>query len=176
VAEANERGGSDNPSVMGRHMLTAEQHLDNLVRHIELVRDACLLLGKRLIARDRQELGRILIAHGFTHDTSKFQGIEWEYLHAGRDVPQDCLELAMKHHTRTNPHHPEYWGGFEKMPEVYIAEMVCDWYARAMEFGNGLRDWIANTAIERFQIDTKGERYQWLTGFVDVLLEDQFAR
>ena len=78
MAEANGRGGPDNPGVTGRQMLTAEQHLDNLVRHIELVRDACLLLGKRLIARDRQELGRILIAHGFTHDTSKFQGIEWE--------------------------------------------------------------------------------------------------
>jgi hypothetical protein len=38
------------------------------------------------------------------------------------------------------------------------------------------RDWIASTAIERFQIDTEGERYQWLTGFVDLLLEDQFVR
>jgi hypothetical protein len=78
------------PKAMGRHMLTAEQHLDNLVRHIELVREACLLLGKRLIARDRQEFGRILIAHGFAHDASKFQGVEWEYLHAGRDVPKAC--------------------------------------------------------------------------------------
>ena len=39
-----------------------------------------------------------------------------------------------------------------------MAEMACDWYARAMEFGTGLRDWIASTAIQRFQIDTKGER------------------
>ena len=135
-----------------------------------------LAAGQAADRRDRQELGRILIAHGFTHDASKFQGIEWEYLHAGRDVPKDCLELAMKHHTRTNPHHPEYWGGFEQMPEVYVAEMACDWYARAMEFGTGLRDWIASTAVGRFGIDTNGERYRWLTGFVDMLLEDQFAR
>ena len=59
---------------MGRHMLTAEQHLDNLVRHIELVREACLLLGKRLIARDRQELGRILIAHGWNDLSCPFMG------------------------------------------------------------------------------------------------------
>ena len=52
-------------------MLTAEQHLDNLLRHKELVLDACVLLGKRLIAQDRQELGRTLIANGFTHDASK---------------------------------------------------------------------------------------------------------
>ena len=30
-------------------MLTPEQHIDNLVRHIEMVRSACLLLGKRLM-------------------------------------------------------------------------------------------------------------------------------
>src|SRR5947209_10370195 len=121
-------------------MLTPEQHVDNLVRHIEMVRAACLLLGKRLMAQGRHDLGRILIARGFVHDASKFFGIEWDYLHAGRDVPPAELELAIRQHTRTNQHHPEYWGGFESMPEVSVAEMVCDWFARGAEFGTGLRD------------------------------------
>src|SRR5262245_7755713 len=96
-------------------MLTPEEHLDNLVRHIDLVRGACLLLGKRLMAQGRQEFGRLLIARGFEHDVSKFYGIEWDYLHIGKDVPSEQLDLAVKQHTRTNSHHPEYWGGFEKM-------------------------------------------------------------
>src|SRR6185369_7717232 len=101
-------------------MLTVEDHLNNLVRHIELVREACLLLGKRLISEEgRKEFGRILIGNGFVHDASKFAGIEWEYLHAGKDVPKEKLELAIRQHTLTNPHHPEYWGGFENMPEIY---------------------------------------------------------
>jgi len=157
-------------------MLSTEEHLDNLVRHIELVREACILLGKRLMAEGRKEFGRILISKGFVHDASKFSGIEWEYLHAGRDVPKEKLELAVQQHVRTNPHHPEYWGGFENMPEIYIAEMVCDWYARAMEFGTGLREWIRTTAIERYQIDTDGDRYKWLIKFVDTLLLDHFVR
>ena len=157
-------------------MLTPEQHLDNLVRHIELVRNACLLLGRRLMAQGRKEFGRILIARGFVHDASKFFGIEWEYLHAGRDVPKEQLELAIKQHTRTNPHHPEYWGGFENMPEITVAEMVCDWYARSQEFGTGLREWITNVAIERYRINRETESFRQVEKFLDLLLEDHFAR
>lgn len=157
-------------------MLTPEEHLDNLVRHIELVREACLLLGKRLMARGRKEFGRILISKGFVHDASKFHGIEWEYLHAGNDIPKDKLELAVKQHVMTNPHHPEYWGGIENMPEVYVAEMVADWYARSQEFGTGLRPWIKDVAMDRFKIDVESEQYKWLTCFVDMLLENHFVK
>ncbi len=157
-------------------MLNAQEHLENLVRHIELVRGACLLLGKRLMAQGRQEFGRILIARGFEHDVSKFSGIEWDYLHAGKDIPKEQLDLAIKQHVRTNSHHPEYWGGFENMPELAVAEMVCDWYARSQEFGTGLRDWIKTKAVEKFHIDTNGEQYGWVLKFVDLLLQDHFVR
>lgn len=156
--------------------LSPQEHLDNLVRHIELVREACLLLGKRLMAQGRLEFGRILIARGFEHDVSKFSGIEWDYLHAGPDVPKEQLELAVRQHVRTNSHHPEYWGGFDNMPEIAIAEMVCDWYARSQEFGTGLREWITTQAIERFQIDLESEQYGWVKKFVAILLEDPFVR
>lgn len=156
--------------------LSPQEHLDNLVRHIDLVRGACLLLGKRVMAQGRQEFGRILISRGFEHDVSKFSGIEWDYLHAGRDVPKEQLELAVRQHVRTNSHHPEYWGGVANMPEIAVAEMVCDWYARSQEFGTGLREWITTQAIERFQIDLESEQYGWIKKFVASLLEDHFVR
>jgi hypothetical protein len=157
-------------------MLTVEEHLDNLVRHIGLVREAGLMLGKRLIRQGEEEFGRLLIARVFVHDASKFYGAEWKYLHAGKDVPPDKLELAIVQHRETNQHHPEYWGGVEHMPEIAVAEMVCDWYARAQEFGTGLRDWIANHATERFRIDPASPQHRWITRFVDLLLEDPFRR
>lgn len=157
-------------------MLNISDHLDNLIRHIELVRGATTLLGKRLIAKGRIEFGRLLIAKGFEHDITKFYGIEWEYLHAGNDIPREQLALAVKQHVSVNSHHPEYWGGFENMPELAIAELVCDWYARSQEFGTCLRDWIIQTAIERFKIDAESEQYVWLTKFLDLLLEDSFVR
>ena len=61
------------------------------------------------------------------------------------------------------------------MPEIAVAEMVCDWYARSQEFGTGLRDWIKNRAVEKFQIDTAGEQYAWVQKFVDLLLQDHFV-
>jgi hypothetical protein len=157
-------------------MMTVEEHLDNLVRHIELVRDAGLLLGKRLMRQGEEEFGRLLIARVFVHDATKFYGVEWKYLHVGKDVPQDKLELAITQHRETNDHHPEYWGGVHRMPDIAVAEMVCDWYARAQEFGTGLRDWIGGQAMDRFQLDKASRQYQWITKFVDLLLEDSFGR
>jgi hypothetical protein len=157
-------------------MLTLDQHLDNLTRHIGFVRDACLFLGKKLIAQGRHEFGRKVIARGFTHDISKFQGIEWEYLHAGKDVPTPELGLAIKHHILTNDHHPESWGGFSEMPEICIAEMSCDCYARGQEFGTNFREWIEKDAVKKYRIDTNSTQYKWLMGFVDLLVEDHFKR
>jgi len=73
-------------------MYTFEEHLDNLIRHIELVREACILMGKRLIAQGRKDHGRLLIMRGHMHDVSKFTGIEFDYLHVGPDVNQVELE------------------------------------------------------------------------------------
>jgi hypothetical protein len=157
-------------------MYTAEEHLDNLVRHIDMVRSAGLLLGKRLMCQGRKEFGRILIGNVYVHDASKFSGIEWDYLHAGPDSPKEKLDLAVKQHTHTNSHHPEFWGGVDNMPEICIAEMVCDWYARGMEFGTGLRDWINDVAIERYNINTESYKYKQLVGFVNLLLQDSFVR
>jgi hypothetical protein len=117
-----------------------------------------------------------LIAAGHQHDVSKFFGIEWNYLHAGRDIPFEQLSLAIRQHTETNSHHPEYWGGVDNMPEIAIAEMVCDWYARSQEFGTGLRDWIKQNAIQKFKIDLESDQMNWINKFVNILLEDHFVR
>lgn len=155
-------------------MLTVEEHIDNLVRHIELVREASILLGKRLIAKGQTDFGRILIANGFMHDVSKFSGIEWDYLHAGKDVPKEKLEMAIENHVQTNSHHPEFWGGFEQMPAIAIAEMVCDIYARSQEFGTGLREWIKEKFVEKNNVNVRGKKYKQMMDFVNLLLEDSF--
>ncbi len=155
-------------------MLTPVEHLDNLVRHIELVRENGLLLGKKLIAKGQPEFGRILIANCFVHDASKFYGIEWEYLHAGKDVPEDKLKLAICQHVSTNSHHPEFYGGFEFMPAISIAEMVCDITARAQEFGTGLKDWIDDVFIEKHKINKRDRKYKQMMEYVNLLTENSF--
>lgn len=155
---------------------TQEQHLDNLLRHIELVREAGILLGKRLMAQGRPDFGRLLIARVHEHDNSKFFGIEWEFLHRPKNaVGEDDLKRAIKQHQNTNRHHPEYHGGFDKMDEIDVAEFLCDVYARSTEFGTSVREWIETKAVARYEINTDGDRYRWLQAFMKLLLEDPFV-
>lgn len=75
----------------------------------------------------------------------------------------------------SNSHHPEFWGGFEHMPAIAIAEMTCDIFARSQEFGTGLRDWIKEKFVEKNNINTRGKKYKQMMDFVDILLEDSFV-
>lgn len=157
-------------------MYTIEEHLDNVIRHINLVREACTLLGQRLIQRGEVEFGRLLIAKGFEHDVSKFYGIEWDFLHTGPDTDKTKMELAVQQHVRTNQHHPEYWGGVDKMPPIALAELICDWYARSQEFGTSLRDWIVKTGVPKFNIDVDSDEYKLIQKYLNLLLQDSFVK
>ena len=156
-------------------MFDNKAHLKNLIRHIDLVRENCLLLGDRLIDTGRVDLGEGLIHRGYIHDASKFRGIEWSFLHRGPDTPQDKLDLAMREHWSKNDHHPEYWGGIEYMPEVAVAEMLCDWQARSTERGTAVRTWIKEIGVDKFKIDLKGKQWGWIEDSLNKLLEDTFV-
>ncbi len=155
--------------------LTPEKHLENLVRHCELVRDGCLRVGRKLMERGQVELGRALVSRGFLHDNSKFLGIEWDYLHGGHGVPKDALSLAVRHHVLSNDHHPEFWGGIEHMPGIAICEMVCDWGARAQEFGTGLRGWVEEQAAIRYNIDRNGPQWKIIQDTLGMLIDVPFV-
>lgn len=160
----------------------AQKLLDKIefvARHIRNVEDNTLLLGKKLIERGDFDLGHKLIANGTVHDASKFHGIEFEYLSLSN--PNDDnkalkLKLAIHHHNTTNPHHPEYWsGGIKDMPDVYVAEMVCDWKARSEEFGTSLRDWIDEQATKRFTFTKEDKVYKQIMEYVNLLCQTPFT-
>jgi hypothetical protein len=158
-------------------MLSDEEHLNNLIRHITLVRNACVLLGQRLMARGEKVFGRQLIARGHVHDQSKFFSTEWNWLHQGPDVPEDKLKEAVEQHVETNSHHPEFHpGGVSAMPELDVAEMVCDWYGRSQEFGTALRAWITDEALSRYGIAFDSPTHKSILRYVDLLLQDSFRR
>ena len=140
-------------------MKSVEQKIDDIIRHIDHVKDNCLLLGERLVNLGKKDMGRLLIANGFIHDNSKFYGVEWDYLN-DQTGSEELLQIAVSQHNRTNPHHPEYWGGIEAMPSLYVAETVCDWKARANEFGTSLQDWIEDGAAKKFEYHVDSEVYR----------------
>ena len=147
-----------------------------LLRHIRNVQDECELLAERLLEQGKQNLARALLANGMLHDNSKFRGVEWDYLSEDAKVKNpEQFKAAVQQHQLTNQHHPEYWGGINSMPSVYIAEMVCDWKTRSGEFGTDLRDWVKDKAVRRWNFTTQGRVYKEIKEYLDLLLDPRFT-
>jgi len=148
------------------------EKIERILTHIQNVQRNCYALGLKLIKLGRTSIGRQLIANGQIHDNSKFKGIEFADLFEGSPILNDVVS----HHQSVNPHHPEYWDDITDMPEVYIAEMVCDWASRSAEMGTGLRDFIKDTQAPRYKFqldDTVGKE---ITYFVNLLLVPTFKK
>ena len=147
-----------------------------IMAHIERVNNNCFKVGSTIIenAQSPEEIvfGRMLISNGQIHDNSKLNGIEWEHLFSGDPLLMDVV----KHHSSTNPHHPEYWGNIQNMPEVYIAEMVCDCTARSTEFGTDVRYWFANNATSKYGFSMSDEIGQKIDKYLNLLLEKPFTQ
>ena len=155
--------------------------VNKILSHIEGVRNNCEKLGKKLIDLGSVQLGLRLIANGLIHDNSKFSATEWDNLDHFTGVKEDGdrvkLDLAISQRNRTNPHHPECWpGGIVYMPDVYLAEMVCDWASRSAEFGTSLHDWIDGGAMERFGYKKNDKTYKKINYFVGLLLDKPFRQ
>lgn len=172
------------------------RYLGKLRRHIGNVQQSCYIIAEKLIERGDQlfsegdgknlwgdkldpvRFGVELIANSMIHDYSKFRGLEWKFLRPQEDEPdiasEDRMKAVIQHHL-TNPHHPEYWAGIDNMPDIHIAEMVCDWHARSIDFGSDLRQWIKDRAMERYGIKPKGKTWRKIKFFLDLLLDKPFS-
>lgn len=152
-----------------------KKHLSVVYRHINTVQQGCYKLAEGLIDEGRGNLARKLIANSLKHDSSKFHGIEWECLRTEvKESEPERFSMALKQHNNSNPHHPEYWDHINNMPKIYIAEMVCDWWARSTEFGSDLLEWIKESATKRYDFKLQGKTYKEIKYFVTLLLSDPF--
>ena len=150
-----------------------DNRLEKLLRHIENVRNNCEILGKKLIEQGKEQEGLTLIQHGLMHDSSKFGLFEFEHLTGECKDPQ-AFDLAIKHHHALNPHHSEHWGHISKMPDVYLAEFVCDVKARASEFGSSLLDWLEEEATKKYDFKKGDETWNRIMTFVDMVCDKPF--
>jgi len=152
--------------------------ITHLTRHISNVESNCLLLGTKLIENGDIDLGHKLIANGYAHDISKFNGIEFEFMTIGMPSKEESaklkLKMAIQHHQKTNSHHPEFWSNIKLMPKVYLCEFVCDIKARSEEFGTDLRQWIDENATKRYDFTKDDAVYKEIMEFVDILCPKPF--
>jgi hypothetical protein len=148
------------------------EKIEKVLSHIQNVQRNCYKLGMILIKLGQFHLGRNLIANGQIHDNSKFTGIEFEDLFGDSQI----LPAVVKHHNSTNKHHAEHWGSIQRMPEEFLAEMVCDCTARSAEFGTDIRQWFTIQATERYKFKMDDEVGQKIIYFLDLLLEKPFVK
>jgi hypothetical protein len=129
--------------------------------HIERVRRCLRILAAVVPQADE------LLQRAESHDESKFGDEEripyvWltEYHRCRRsgepfEYPRGMAErvkLAIRHHVKSNRHHPEFHADPKDMSEVDLIEMVCDWTAMAQEFdqdGGSARAWADKTTSSR---------------------------
>lgn len=148
--------------------------IEDVLSHVQNVQINCKIVAKKCIEDGELDFGRRLIANGQVHDNTKFKGIEWEYL--TDESPKTKRDLAVTNHNSQNLHHPEAWGNIHDMPRIYIAEMVCDWKARATEFGSSLREWVDQGAMTRYGYKKSDRVYKDITFFVNLLCDKPFEQ
>lgn len=103
------------------------------------------------ICNSKEEFLRNLIRH----DLSKFSANEaFGYALLNFKDPhlasKEGFERAWHHHKMNNPHHPEYWLNpnrsgileIQKMPAIYMLEMIADWIGAGKTYDSSLEKWV----------------------------------
>ena len=87
--------------------------------------------------------------HAFTHDLSKFTKEEFipyaKYFYKDKEKYENEFQIAWMHHYRNNFHHWQFWlnrdGEPTEMPLKYINQMIVDWEAMSLKFGDSAREY-----------------------------------
>lgn len=143
-----------------------DDHFWKIVRHIEYVQKNMVRMAEKVPIA----FGELLIKNSFVHDNSKFAGIERYYLN--EKTKQETLHLfqeALAHHHQHNPHHPEYWPSIHHMPNLYIAEMVCDCVARSQELCDSAETWFFTIMPKKYHFGQDDNIHKQLEYFFGLL-------
>ena len=130
------------------------------ITHKKIVLDAGFKIAEYFFENNQTELGIKILQRVAVHDNSKFSKKELENLseiyksdecfknakYTLSEKERNNIELHWKHNT----HHPEHFEDIEDMSKVDIVEMVCDWYARSVQYETDLLEFINTRQTTRF--------------------------
>ena len=152
---------------------------DYVVQHINTVLSVFVTLRQLFKDRIDKSLLDKLGVNVLNHDKSKgseeeFDGYrQYFYPEKGQEKDVDKFNFAWLHHIHNNPHHWEHWVLAEpagsvalEMPELYAFEMLLDWTAMSLKFGNVPSDYFSGHAGEMiFHSKTRSFIEYWLPHF-----------
>ena len=139
---------------------------DDTITHKKLVLDNCHIMAKYLFSKNKIELATQLLRRGCDHDNSKIEPEEFKRLSqilksrkCFTDAKESLSETernAIKYHWEHNRHHPEYFENpSEEMTELDIIEMVCDWFARSLQYDTEFIPFVIERQANRFRFSDK---------------------
>lgn len=141
---------------------------EDTVVHKKIVLDNCLLMAEYLMEKGKYELATQLLVRGSEHDNSKFDKDEFRKMsmilknESKRSFTNASTQLspeeekAIRYHWSHNRHHPEFFDNpSDEMTELDVLEMVCDWFARSIQFNTEFIPFIIERQENRFHFTDK---------------------
>lgn len=156
----------------------AEKYTEYILDHKANVRKAYDWLEAHGLIKDNILLSQVQV-NVINHDLSKYLPDEFdayaEYFYGNKTAKVEKeFDYAWLHHIHNNPHHWQHWllvndtdGTYAlEMPEEYVYEMICDWWAFSFKKGNlyEIFDWY------------KGQKDMILHDKTRKLVEDTLAK
>lgn len=136
------------------------KYIEDTVLHKKFVMDACYKMANWLFSIDRDKEAFSLLQRASLHDNQKFKSEEISCMsqiigtNNGMINPnytmQDSDKMLIETHWKNNRHHPEYFKDISNMEELDIIEMVCDWYARQMQYKTDFMEFVITRQGNRF--------------------------
>lgn len=145
-----------------------KQMANDTITHKKIVLDNCLLMAIYFIEKGKYEMATQILIRGSEHDNSKFDKDEFRKMsmllkaESCRSFTNASTQLspeeqkAIKYHWSHNRHHPEYFENpSEEMTDIDLIEMVCDWFARSLQFNTEFIPFILERQENRFHFSEK---------------------
>lgn len=153
--------------------------IEDLVIHKNLFMLSALKMYKYLCSQGRQKMALRLMRRAVVHDNSKLTAVELKCLSKLDSGPKTLGNPSakfnteqlkhIKKHWKNNPHHPEYHSKYSDMSELDIIEMVCDWHARSVQFGNNLIEFVKARQENRFHF--KESQFKKILQYCEVMVQ-----
>lgn len=163
--------------LMGENKNKILNHISETMLHKSYVIRASLKMSDYLISNGEDNLAILLLQRANIHDNSKLVGPELELLanlsgnqkaFINPEVQLSEYEKGIiEKHWENNRHHPEHFEEVSNMSELDIIEMVCDWYARSMQYNTDFLSFVKSRQDSRFHFPK--EMFQKILKYCEIL-------
>ena len=147
------------------------------IEHKKIVLDCSQMLFEYLVKNDKHELGIALLKRAAEHDNSKFESDEFELLaniltddkgftDANYSLSDEETK-AINIHWHKNRHHPEYFSDASNMSELDMIEMVCDWFARSLQYKTDFLPFVLERQKTRFHFEK--EQFNFIYSYCELI-------